>query len=186
MAVASCKAGRAAAGGEARGRLEACLDRLYGYAMSLTRDADQARDLVQECALKALAARRVPEDGAAYRAWLFRILRNSFIDGHRRPVLVPLDEAEHAQDPHLPAPQLGDERLINVLTVRTALARLSEAHREVVALVDIAGLSYAEAAAVLEVAEGTVMSRLARGRAALLRLIAETGPRVVPARREAR
>ncbi|MDX6749342.1 RNA polymerase sigma factor [Geminicoccaceae bacterium 1502E] len=164
-----------------RERLEACLDRLYGYALSLTQDPEQARDLVQECAVKALAARRVPADQAACRAWLFRILRNAFIDSRRRPRLVALEEAGEDGPHSADGVPLADERLINVLTVRTAMARLPEAHREVVALIDIGGLSYAEAAQVLGVAEGTVMSRLSRARAALLRLIAEAGPRVVPA-----
>ena len=65
-------------------RIEPYMKRLYGYAFSLTGDADRAKDLTQDCAVKALAAVRVPIDEPAYRSWLFRIMRNSFIDGLRR------------------------------------------------------------------------------------------------------
>ena len=61
-------------------RIEHYLDRLYGYALSLTGDPQDAMDLVQECAARAIAARRVPEDTSAYRAWLFRITRNRLSD----------------------------------------------------------------------------------------------------------
>ncbi|HSS64436.1 MAG TPA: RNA polymerase sigma factor, partial [Gammaproteobacteria bacterium] len=63
-----------------RERIKPYLQRLYGYAVSLTRDRDQAEDLVQECALRAITARNTPRDEHAYRAWLFRILRNLFLD----------------------------------------------------------------------------------------------------------
>jgi RNA polymerase sigma-70 factor (ECF subfamily) len=63
--------------------------------------------------------------------------------------------------------------MIDVVTVRIAVARLSIAHREIIALVDFVGLSYTEAATVLGVAEGTVMSRLSRARAALLEIVAD-------------
>jgi len=63
-----------------RPRIEAYLRRLYGYAVSLAGNHHQAEDLVQECALRALTAKNVPGDEPAYRAWLFRILRNAFVD----------------------------------------------------------------------------------------------------------
>jgi RNA polymerase sigma-70 factor (ECF subfamily) len=161
-------------------RIEAYLDRLYGYAISLTQDTEQARDLVQECAVRALGARQIPVDRAAYRAWLFRILRNTFIDGFRRSRSIKLEEIDETVSDASDGMPLVDERLINVMTVRSAFARLSESHREVVALIDIGGLSYAEAAEVLGIAEGTVMSRLCRARRALLELVADAGPSVVP------
>ncbi len=63
-----------------RTRIEAYLRRLYGYAFSLAGDHHQAEDLVQECAVRALTAKNTPRDERAYRAWLFRILRNAFLD----------------------------------------------------------------------------------------------------------
>ena len=65
-------------------RIEPSLARLYLYAFSLCREEEMARDLVQQCALRALSARKVPRDEPAYRAWLFTILRNTLIDETRR------------------------------------------------------------------------------------------------------
>ena len=149
-------------------RIEAYLERLYGFAYALTQDRDAARDLVQELALRALDAGRAPRDEPAYRAWLFRIMRNAFIDKYRRsgkevgldPDFDDTDDAE--------AGWCGDRRIIDVLTVRFAVAKLPSAQREIIALVDFSGLSYQEASEVLGVAQGTVMSRVSRARKALL------------------
>src|SRR3546814_4924077 len=74
----------ATCGGSVSERVERALQlqraRLYGYAVSLTRDRESARDLLQDCAVKALSASSAPTDDAALRAWLFRILRNAWID----------------------------------------------------------------------------------------------------------
>lgn len=163
-----------------RNHLEGYLGRLFGYALSLTNDREPARDLVQECALKALSAARVPRDEAAYRAWLFRILRNAFLDHRRRAgrlgPIVEFDENEIANGDIW----RGDDRLISTLTVRLSMAKLSSAHREVIAAVDIAGFSYAETADFLGVPVGTVMSRLSRARLALLHAIGEGKVRPLP------
>jgi len=154
-----------------RGWIEASLDRLYGYAYALSHDSEAARDLVQECVLRAIGAARRPTDEPAYRAWLFRVLHNAFIDRCRRTGReIPLDP-----DDDLPSDSAwdGDSRMIDVVTVRIAMTRLSVPHREIIALVDLVGLTYVEAATVLGVAEGTVMSRLSRARAALLEIVAE-------------
>ncbi len=152
--------------------IETNLDRLYGFAFSLTQDSDRARDLVQECALKAIAARRQPTEAAAYRAWLFRILRHCFIDRHRKTAAeVQLDEGDDTSVDD-GAVWTGERRLVDVITVRIAMTKLPVAHREIIGLVDIIGLTYAEAAEVLSIPEGTVMSRLSRARKALLILVA--------------
>lgn len=156
-----------------RARIESHLDRLFAYAFSLVHDRDQARDLVQDCALRALRSARVPRDPAAYRAWLFRILRNSFIDSLRRKGEVPLDDDSGDGGPAEAVDWNCDARLVDVLTVRLGLRKLSPPHREIIALVDLAGLSYQEAGDVLEIAPGTVMSRLSRARQALLKVIAD-------------
>lgn len=150
---------------------------LLRYARALAQDGDFARDLWQETAARALAARHVPAEPRAARVWLFRILRNAFIDDRRRrrPETAP-EQAET-----FAAQGFGhDAALIAELTVRQALARLPIAQRELVGLVDIAGFSYAEAAESLGLPIGTVMSRLARARAAMLADIA--GGSVVPLR----
>ncbi|MGI9522326.1 MAG: RNA polymerase sigma factor, partial [Hyphomicrobiaceae bacterium] len=135
----------------------------------LVRDEDRARDLVQDTVVKALSARDVPEDGTAFRVWLFRILKNTLIDQTRRDRLTFVDSVELES-------VAGDdgwkeERQISVIAVRSAYAGLSEAHRNVLALVDVAGMSYAEAAEVLDVPTGTIMSRVARARGSLLNKI---------------
>ena len=137
--------------------------------MALLRDEDRARDLVQDTVVKAMSAREVPTDGDAFRVWLFRILKNTFIDQARRNRPMYLNPVDLETD-------VGDdgwkeERQITVIAVRSAFAELSESHRNVLALVDVAGMSYAEAADILDVPTGTIMSRVARARASLLREI---------------
>ena len=152
-----------------RAWIEPYLNRLYGFAFALTGDRDESCDLVQECALRALAAARRPTDEPACRAWLFRILRNAFIDKYRkngREVRLDSDDETYADD--VDAGWRGDRRIVDVVTVRIAVAKLTAPHREIIALVDFVGMSYREAADVLGVAEGTIMSRLARARKALL------------------
>ncbi|MEM7224782.1 MAG: RNA polymerase sigma factor [Pseudomonadota bacterium] len=161
-------------------RLTRHLGRLYGYAISLCQDPEEAKGLVQECALKALAARNPPDDPAAHRAWLFKILRNGFLDRLRRKA-VRESAAELIAAEQVPGEYwAADERLISVLTVKLELARLPQSHREIIGLIDIAGLSYGEAAEALEVPAGTVMSRISRARAALMAAIAEGPVRVLP------
>ena len=114
----------------ARARIEAYLPRLYGYAFSLTHDRHQAEDLVQECALRALSARNTPSDEPAYRAWLFRILRNAHLDRLRRETTA----ADVAGDEIFTAGMefwQGDERFISVLTVKFEMAKLMPAQREI-------------------------------------------------------
>jgi len=162
-----------------RQRIEPYLSRLFGYALSLAQDREQARDLVQDCALRAFSATRVPEDAAAFRAWLFRILRNAFLDGqkHRAVRAAAADDEGDGPNDEI---WRGDDRLISVLTVRLGMAKLSPAHREVIALVDIVGFSYEEAGDFLDVPMGTVMSRLSRARCALLAIISESRVQSLP------
>ena len=152
-------------------RIEPYLPRLYRYAISLAREEDLAKDLVQQCALKSLTAKSVPTDDAAYRAWLFVILRNAFLDHLRRNRLTDSIFEEEPEDAPAMEYWEGEERLINILNVKQAMARLRTADREIIGLVDMSGLSYAEAAQVLDVPAGTVMSRISRARARLLALV---------------
>ncbi len=142
--------------------------RLFRYAMRLAREPEGARDLLQQCALNALGAPNKPMDGRATRAWLFRILHNAWIDKCRHDRVAVMETAT--------APIGGeawhfDDRLISEITVRQALSRLEPSHREIIELIDIRGFKYAEAAAMLDLALGTVMSRLSRARLALLKEI---------------
>ena len=143
------------------------LPRLVAFARAILADADAARDLVQEAAARALAARRVPEDEPAYRAWMFRIVRNAAIDEFRR-------NRQPAPDPELEVPVdlwRFDDACIAKITVEQGLAELPASYREIIALIDIAGFRYSEAAEILDVPVGTIMSRISRARGALLAAI---------------
>jgi RNA polymerase sigma-70 factor, ECF subfamily len=144
--------------------VQALRHRLFGYACALCRRREDAEDLVQDALVRAMAAPAVPHDTTAFRVWMFRLIRNLWIDRLRR-------ERRHAghvdtEVDELPGPG-GAENMIDVLLVRQAFRRLTGAHREVLALVDIAGFSYDESADILDIPRGTVMSRISRARAAL-------------------
>ena len=145
--------------------LVAALPRLGRYALSLTREPDAARDLVQTTALKAMTA-ATPPPSPALLPWLIRIARNAFIDErrlatHRSGFTAEIEVASE-----------GDESLRRY-AVRQALARLEPACRSLVTLVDIEGFTYAEAAARLGIPVGTVMSRLSRARRDMLALLSD-------------
>ncbi|KAA2238248.1 sigma-70 family RNA polymerase sigma factor [Salinarimonas soli] len=142
--------------------LVAALPALKAYARSLTRDADAADDLVQETALKAWAARHQFSPGTKLEAWLFTILRNSFIGGHRRRRHEVDDpDGVFADRMEIPAPQ---EAVVVRLSLQYALDRLSSEQREVLMLLGGEGHSYAEAAERAGVVTGTIKSRVHRAR----------------------
>ena len=147
--------------------------RLFGYALSLTRNEDEANDLLQQAAVAALATAAGPDHDGATRAWLFRIVRNVWIDRFRRERIRKTEELTTANEP-IDAAWSFDDRLIAELTVRSGLERLDPVQREIIVLVDINGFRYAEAAEILKVPVGTVMSRLSRARLALLEAIGES------------
>jgi RNA polymerase sigma-70 factor (ECF subfamily) len=153
--------------------LPALLPRLVAFARTIVGDGELARDLVQEAAARALAAQRVPDAPPAYRAWLFRIVRNAAVDELRdRRTALELPQPSDAADPW----RFDDARIAKI-TVEQGLATLVPEHREVIALVDIAGFSYAEAAEVIAIPIGTVMSRISRARLALLAAIEKSNVR---------
>lgn len=151
-------------------RIEDYIPRLHGYAVSLSGDNHDAHDLVQETALKALKAPRVPEDEPAYRAWLFIILRNSWRDlARRRGRRHEVSGSETDLERNGAGTWAHDDSLISTLTVKSSLAKLSSDHRDVLGLIDVSGFSYSETADILGIPAGTVMSRVARARIALLK-----------------
>jgi RNA polymerase sigma-70 factor (ECF subfamily) len=152
---------------------------LHRYARALAGDPDLARDLWQEAATRALAARPPRGGDAQARVWLFRILRNAFLDVVRHARVARDHRAAEVALAGQDRPA-GEAALIQ-LAVAQSLTRLPEAQREVVALVDLAGFSYLEVAETLGLPKGTVMSRLARGRAAMLVDLDDSN--VVPLRR---
>lgn len=145
-------------------------DVLLRVALSLTRRAADAEDLVQDTLIRAF--RSIDRfDGAHPRAWLLTIMRNAHINNHRRrrPELLRDPEITMATLAAVPSDgQAGPEDVVvgEVFdaVVADAFDHLPERHRDVVRLVDIDGLSYAETAEVLGIPTGTVMSRLHRAR----------------------
>ena len=152
------------------------LDSLVNFARWLTHDQTAAEDLVQETFAKALRGFDSFTLGTDFRAWMFRILRNTFLSsrtGLQAKLTVPLDEEAQApaavtwETPEtLALASAGREAL------QAALDELPIAFREVILLCDVEEMKYKDIAAVLAVPVGTVMSRLARGRKLLREMLA--------------
>ncbi|CAN5752681.1 RNA polymerase sigma factor [soil metagenome] len=143
------------------------IELLLRVANSLTRHAADAEDLVQDTLVRAFRA--IDRfDGRYPRAWLLTILRNTHINRNRRqrPELVSDADGGMARFAAVPSPERTDAAVDDVVdaTITSSLSRLDESFRRVVELVDVDGLSYAEAAQVLDVPAGTIMSRLHRAR----------------------
>ena len=147
-------------------------DRLYNFAHWLTQDREEAEDLVQETYTKALKGFSSFQPGTDFRAWIYRILRNTFFTsrtGLKATATVPL-EVEGDQEitpatndtPESILLQRSDQKL-----VQEALVRLPVPYREVLLLCEFEEMSYQEISATLSIPMGTVMSRLSRARRAL-------------------
>ncbi len=144
------------------------IPRLRRYARALTGDASAADDLVQDALERALVKRALWREGTDLRAWLFTVMHNVFVNQVRSAAArrtQPMDD-EMAE---LPSPAHADRLEIRDLDV--ALQALPDEQRTVVLLVGLEQMTYDEAALVLEVPIGTVMSRLSRGRERLRRLM---------------
>ncbi|GAA1347485.1 sigma-70 family RNA polymerase sigma factor [Falsarthrobacter nasiphocae] len=167
------------------------VDQLYSAALRMTRHPSDAEDLVQEAFAKAYSAFHQYRPGTNLKAWLYRILTNTYINLYRKKQREPYqtsgDElqdwqiaaaAEHTATGLKSAETEALDRL-PASNVKDALASLSEDFRMAVYFVDVEGYSYKEAADILDVPIGTVMSRLHRGRkllrAALVDYAAEQG-----------
>lgn len=159
------------------------LDSLYNMAYRLTRNAEDAQDLVQETFFKAYKHYDKFEAGTNLKAWLFRIMKNSFINTYRKkqnqPPQSAFSDIEESfenlvtEDPGRRIKNPEQEILDSILDedVQTAIDALNEDYRMVIHLVDLEGFSYKEAAEILEVPVGTVMSRLYRGRRMLEKVL---------------
>ena len=139
---------------------------LRRYALVLTRSADQAEDLVQDCLVRAIAAAPSWRPGHDLRPWLLAILHNAHVSRRRRQQveMATARELVLGMPAATPAPQLDRVQLGQTMT---ALMGLPEEQREVLVLVALEGLSYKDVAEILALPLGTVMSRLGRARAAL-------------------
>jgi RNA polymerase sigma-70 factor (ECF subfamily) len=152
------------------------LDSLYNTAYRLARNSEDAEDLVQETYLKAYRSFEQFTPGTNLKAWMFRILKNAFINEYRRRQAVPQEsdfaEIEENLESHLRPEAAGQiknpeqEALEGALDedVQRALDELPPDYRMAVVLADLEGFSYKEIAEILEIPVGTVMSRLYRGR----------------------
>jgi RNA polymerase sigma-70 factor (ECF subfamily) len=148
------------------------LKRLYGTAYRMTGNAADAEDLVQEALLRAFRGFDRFRAGSNIRAWLYTILHRVRTDTFRRAGRRVHTEELAGDGPSVPPPQEG--LVWGGEAVERALLRVPEVFREAVLLRDVEELSYAEIATALEVPQGTVMSRISRGRALLRRALAES------------
>lgn len=149
-------------------------DQLFKTALRLTRSVEESEDLVQETYLKAYRHYHQFTEGTNLKAWLFRILKNTFINGYRRkktrPQMLDFDELRDSDDGVDAAIPAATDPEIDLLgneidhEVRGALMALPHHYRMAVLMVDLQGLSYQEVADALAVPIGTIMSRLYRGR----------------------
>ena len=151
-------------------------ERLYNFACWLTQNREEAQDLVQETYVKALKGFSSFQLGTNFRAWMFRILRNTFLTSRTGlKVTVLLDE--DGDGAALPVAQETPESILlqraDGELVQRALERLSIPYREVLLLCDVEEMSYQEISATLSIPMGTVMSRLSRARRALREAVHE-------------
>lgn len=175
--IAATQAGDVAAFGDLVARYQ---DRLYNSLLRLVGNAEDARDVAQESFLQAFQALPSFKGEAQFFTWLYRIAVNTAITMKRkrravlslqpdaeREALDPPDRSEHSR------PESGLERSEEETRVHAALARLSAEHRTVLILKDMEGMKYEEMAEVLQVAVGTIRSRLHRARLELRAIFAQ-------------
>lgn len=153
-------------------------DQLYNFAHWLTQDRHEAEDLVQETYAKALRGFSGFQPGTNFRAWMFRILRNSFLTSRSGlKSTIPLEEDAHETIPSGdPSPEAVLLEQASRESIRQALGELSVPFREILLLCDVEEMTYEEIAKVLAIPTGTVMSRLHRARKGLRSKLLQKSP----------
>ncbi len=151
--------------------------RLYNFAHWLTHDREEAEDLVQETYVKALKGFSGFRPGTNFRAWIYRILRNTFLTsrtGLRVSHTMSLDDGQELEQ--ISTSETPESVLlarVDQQTIRAALEQLPTHFREIILLCDVEEMSYQEIAETLSIPIGTVMSRLSRARKAMRQLLSE-------------
>ncbi|MCL1840474.1 MAG: sigma-70 family RNA polymerase sigma factor [Propionibacteriaceae bacterium] len=161
------------------------LDQLYGAALRMTRNPSDAEDVVQDTYARAFASFKQFTPGTNLKAWLYRILTNTYINSYRRAQRQPqvgagddiedwqLAKAASHDSTGLPSAEASALALIPDSAVTQALDSLSPDFRQVVILADVEGFSYKQIAEIMDTPIGTVMSRLNRARTALRAKLAD-------------
>ncbi|HNW58144.1 MAG TPA: sigma-70 family RNA polymerase sigma factor [bacterium] len=159
------------------------MDSLYSTALRMTRNTAEAEDLVQDTYLRAFRFFSKFEEGTNFKAWIFKILTNTFINKYRKKIRTPqqvqLDKVEfglESEDAQKAVKEWGgfDEANYAELfddDIKAALAQLSDEFRMVILLADVEGFAYKEIAEIIDRPIGTVMSRLFRGRRMLQKVL---------------
>ncbi len=150
--------------------------RLYNFAHWLTQDRASAEDLVQETYMKALRGFSSFQQGTNFRAWMYKILRNTFLTtqaGLKASASVSLDSGDETVEPTVAGtPESVLLARVEQETIQNALEKLPVKFREIILLCDLEEMSYQEIAGTLGIPTGTVMSRLSRARKAMRELLA--------------
>jgi RNA polymerase sigma-70 factor, ECF subfamily len=151
--------------------------KLYNFAHWLTQDRTEAEDLVQETYMKALKGFASFQPGTNFRAWMYKILRNTFLTsrtGLKTSMTVPLDDEEDpvAEPATTETPESVLLARVDRQAIENALEGLPVRFREIILLCDLEEMSYQEIADTLAIPIGTVMSRLSRARKAMRELLA--------------
>ena len=166
------------------------MDALYGTALRMTRKPEDAEDLVADAVAKAWAALETLKDTGQFRAWIFRILNNTFISDYHKRATAPETERydeqpaddgdenfslfEKLHQPFLLWNSNPEQEFVSKILrddISAAIDQLSDEFQSVIVLVDVEGFSYAEAAEITDVPIGTVRSRLKRARGQLQRAL---------------
>jgi RNA polymerase sigma-70 factor (ECF subfamily) len=151
-------------------QLEEQIPRLRRYALALTRNPDNADDLVQTTLVRAIAKQHLFQPGTNLRAWLFTLLHNQYVNDVRRSANqgISVDISDASKDLVAVANSSAPRQLKEL---DEAIGKLPIEQRQVLLMVGLEGMAYEEVAAILLVPIGTVRSRLSRGRAALRQLM---------------
>jgi len=148
--------------------------KLYNFAHWLTQDRAAAEDLVQETYMKALRGFSSFQQGTNFRAWMYKILRNTFLTtkaGLKASVSLDIDDDKPAEPTVVETPESVLLARVELETIQNALEKLPVKFREIILLCDLEEMSYQEISETLGIPIGTVMSRLSRARKAMRELL---------------